>query len=160
MGSEMTAAAEGKVGSLRHDPMAMLPFCGYNVGDYFRHWLKMGRSFEELPMIFHVNWFRKDRNGDFLWPGYGENMRVLMWIVERTKGKVHAHESALGWLPRYEDIDWRGLQYTGEKWDELMGFNPDAIRSLADQHETLFGKLSDRLPEELTLERDLMASRL
>ena len=160
MGSEMTAAAEGKVGSLRHDPMAMLPFCGYNIGDYFGHWLKMGRSFKDIPMIFHVNWFRKDGNGDFLWPGYGENMRVLMWIVERTKGKVHAHKSSLGWLPRFEDLDWRGLQYTREKWDELMGFNPDSIKSLADQHETLFGKLSNRLPEELKLERDLMASRL
>ena len=160
MGSEMTAAAEGKVGSLRHDPMAMLPFCGYNIGDYFAHWLKMGRFFKDMPMIFHVNWFRKDGNGDFLWPGYGENMRVLMWIVERTKGKVHAHESSLGWLPRFEDFDWRGLHYTVEKWDELMGFNPDSIKSLADQHETLFGKLSDRLPEELKLERDLMTSRL
>jgi phosphoenolpyruvate carboxykinase (GTP) len=160
MGSEQTAAAEGKVGTLRRDPMAMLPFCGYNMADYFRHWLKVGKHLEETPRIFHVNWFRKDANGKYLWPGFRENMRVLRWIVERANGRAFAKESPLGWLPRHQDIDWRGLDYTKEQWAELMGFDRPrtALQTLA--HEELFISLFDHLPKEMIFERELLLSRL
>ena len=160
MGSEQTAAAEGKIGVLRRDPMAMLPFCGYHMADYFRHWLKVGKHLEETPRIFHVNWFRKDAQGKFLWPGYGQNMRVLRWIVERANGRAFAKESPLGWLPRYQDIDWRGLDYPKEKWDELMSFDRPrtALQTLA--HEELFISLFDHLPKEMIFERELLLSRL
>jgi phosphoenolpyruvate carboxykinase (GTP) len=160
MGSEQTAAAEGKIGVLRRDPMAMLPFCGYHMADYFRHWLKVGKHLEETPRIFHVNWFRKDAAGKFLWPGYGQNMRVLRWIVERANGRAFAKESPLGWLPRYEDIDWRGLDYPKEKWDELMAFDRPrtALQTLA--HEELFISLFEHLPKEMIFERELLLSRL
>ena len=160
MGSEQTAAAEGKIGALRRDPMAMLPFCGYHMADYFRHWLKVGKHLEETPRIFHVNWFRKDADGKYLWPGYGENMRVLRWIVERANGRAFSRESPLGWLPRHQDIDWRGLDYPKEKWDELMGFDRPrtALQTLA--HEELFISLFDHLPKEMIFERELLLSRL
>jgi phosphoenolpyruvate carboxykinase (GTP) len=160
LGSEPPAAAEGKIGALRRDPMAMLPFCGYNMADYFRHWLKVGKHLEETPRIFHVNWFRKDASGKYLWPGFGENMRVLRWIVERANGRAFSRESPLGWLPRHQDIDWRGLDYSKEKWDELMGFDRSrtALQTLA--HEELFISLFDHLPKEMIFERELLLSRL
>ncbi len=160
MGSERTAAAEGKVGELRNDPMAMLPFCGYHMGDYFQHWIKMGKASSEKPLIFHVNWFRKDDDGTFMWPGYGQNMRVLKWIVERANGRVEAKESPLGWIPRYEDIDWRGLAYSREQWDQLMSFDRGKAKMQTLQHEALFLKLFDRLPHEMSYERELLVSRL
>lgn len=160
MGSERTAAAEGTVGELRNDPMAMLPFCGYHMGDYFNHWINMGKKFNEKPLIFHVNWFRKDREGNFMWPGYGHNMRVLKWIVERTNGKVVAKESPLGWIPYYDDIDWRGLDYSEEQWDQLMSFDRQVAKMQTLKHEELFLKLFDRLPHELSYERKLLVSRL
>ena len=160
MGSEQTAAAEGKIGVLRRDPMAMLPFCGYHMADYFRHWLKVGKHLEETPRIFHVNWFRKGADGKFLWPGYGQNMRVLRWIVERANGRAFAKESPLGWLPRHQDIDWRGLDYSKEKWDELMSFDRPRTALQTLSHEELFISLFEHLPKEMIFERELLLSRL
>lgn len=160
MGSEQTAAAEGQVGTLRSDPMAMLPFCGYNMGDYFRHYIKMGKTITETPSIFHVNWFRKDDQGRFLWPGYGQNMRVLRWIVERARGKASAKETPLGWVPRYEDMDWRGLDFPKKQWDELMHEDRENLKMLTLQHEQLFLKLFDHLPKEMIFERELLICRL
>ncbi|MGA2053136.1 MAG: phosphoenolpyruvate carboxykinase (GTP) [Opitutales bacterium] len=160
MGSEMTAAAEGKVGVLRRDPMAMLPFCGYHMADYFRHWLKVGKHLDEPPRIFHVNWFRKDEQGKFLWPGYGQNMRVLRWIVERANGRAFAKETPLGWVPRYQDLDWRGLEYSPAEWEALMGYDRDRTKAQTLSHEELFISLWDHLPKEFIFERDLLLSRL
>jgi phosphoenolpyruvate carboxykinase (GTP) len=160
VGSEQTAAAEGKVGVVRQDPMAMLPFCGYNMADYFRHWLKMGKNLEERPRIFHVNWFRKNADGKFLWPGFGQNMRVLRWIVERANVRAFAKESPIGWLPRYQDLDWRGLEFSKEQWDELMGVDRERAKAQTLAHEELFIQLFDHLPKEMIFERELLLSRL
>jgi phosphoenolpyruvate carboxykinase (GTP) len=160
MGSETTAAATGQVGKVRRDPMAMLPFCGYHVGDYFRHWIRMQRGLTETPRIFHVNWFRKGANGEFLWPGFSQNMRVLRWISERVQGRALASESPIGWMPRYESIDWRGLDFPKEIFDELQSFDAAAWRrELVDQQE-LFIDIHDHLPPELVYERELLICRL
>ena len=160
MGSERTAAAEGKAGELRRDPMAMLPFCGYHMGDYFRHWLKMAKGLSETPRIFHVNWFRRSEEGKFLWPGFGQNMRVLKWIVERANGRGFAKESPIGWMPRKEDLDWRGLDFSDEQWDELMNVDCEKMKLQTLQHEELILQLFDHLPKELIFERELLISRL
>jgi phosphoenolpyruvate carboxykinase (GTP) len=160
MGSETTAAATGSVGALRRDPMAMLPFCGYHMGDYFRHWIKMQRLLRETPKIFHVNWFRKDSEGRFLWPGYRENMRVLKWIVDRVHGRVPTRESPIGWMPRHEDIDWRGLEMSESQFEEMQRVDPAQWRREVIQHEELFIDLHDHLPPEMVYERELLICRL
>ena len=160
MGSEQTAAAEGKVGAMRRDPFAMLPFCGYHMGDYFRHWLKLGQNLSQLPHFFHVNWFRKDNDGKWLWPGYGQNMRVLRWIVERVRGGANASESPIGWIPGYEDIDWRGLDFSKENWDNLMSIDNKSFKQQVLEHEELFNQLSTHLPAELSETRELLLKRL
>ena len=161
MGSEMTAAAFGKVGEVRRDPFAQLPFAGYHMASYINHWLNMGRQISEPPRIFSVNWFRKDADGNFLWPGYGENMRVLKWVVERANGQGKATESPLGRMPHYEDLDWRGLEgFSREQFNDLMSIDRDDWEREMVMHEELFIKLYDRLPKELLAVRELLLSNL
>jgi phosphoenolpyruvate carboxykinase (GTP) len=160
MGSEMTAAAAGTVGKVRRDPMAMLPFCGYHMGDYFRHWITMQRALSITPRIYHVNWFRKDSDGKFMWPGFRENMRVLKWIVDRAHGRGMAQETPIGWMPEYDDLDWNGLDYPREKFDEMQAFDRTAWRGEVIGHEELFIELHDHLPSEMVYERELLICRL
>ncbi|MDI6400797.1 phosphoenolpyruvate carboxykinase (GTP) [Balneolaceae bacterium ANBcel3] len=161
MGSEMTAAAFGKLGQVRRDPFAMLPFIGYHYGEYFEHWLEIGRSLPNAPKIFSVNWFRTDENGKFIWPGFGENMRVLKWVVERAQGTASAVEGPLGNMPRYEDIDWRGLEdFTEEQFNDLMAVDREIWKQEVLGHEDLFSKLYDRLPKEFLFMRELLKAKL
>lgn len=159
VGSEQTAAAEGKLGQMRRDPFAMLPFCGYNMADYFAHWLKVGKSVKHVPMIFHVNWFRKTAEGKFMWPGYGDNARVLKWIVGRVYGESHAKETAIGLVPEYEDIDMTGLDFSKEKFEALMDIDPKLLAQQALGHDELFLSMWERMPKELLWLRDLLVSR-
>ena len=154
MASETTAAIVGKVGVVRRDPFAMLPFCGYHFGDYFRHWLDVGQGISQQPRIYGVNWFRRDENGKFLWPGYGENMRVLKWIVERCEGKASATDTPIGRMPRYEDLEWHGLEKVSrELFENLETVDPQLWQAELKDHQALFDKLASRMPAELTQKR-------
>ena len=162
LGSETTAAITGKVGVVRRDPMAMLAFCGYNMGDYFAHWLKMGRAVKQPPRIFRVNWFRRDAQGRFIWPGFGENMRVLQWIVERCQGRARGVETSLGIMPRFEDLNWRGLEtsITPAQYADLSRIDLSAWQDELKSHDELFEKLGARLPSALDARRGRMHERL
>ena len=160
MGSETTAAAAGAVGKVRRDPMAMLPFCGYHMGEYFRHWLRMQRTLSVTPRIFHVNWFRKDAEGHFIWPGYSQNMRVLQWIVNRARNRAEGKETPIGWMPTYADIEWNGLEFSQGSFSELQVFDRSAWRNEVIGHEELFIDLHDNLPPEMVYERELLICRL
>ncbi len=161
MGSEMTAAAVGGKGQVRRDPMAMLPFCGYNLGDYFRHWIRMRRYLRHIPRIFCVNWFRRDAQGNFLWPGFGENMRVLKWIFDRCNGRAGAEEAPLGWVPRAQDFDLTGLpKFTPAHLDEAQSISVEEWKKeILEENELLF-KLHDSIPKELIFQRELLVARL
>jgi phosphoenolpyruvate carboxykinase (GTP) len=160
MGSEATAAAVGQA-AIRRDPFAMLPFCGYNMADYWRHWLGIKNKVNTLPRIYRVNWFRKDGNGKFVWPGFGENMRVLRWIVDRVRGRAdNAAESPLGFMPHYEDLEWSGIDFPKDKYRSIS----DVIRgeglAEAEDQENLFARFGDRLPMEMEEERQNLIRRL
>ncbi|MBF0561474.1 MAG: phosphoenolpyruvate carboxykinase (GTP) [Alphaproteobacteria bacterium] len=159
MGSEATAAAIGQA-AIRRDPMAMLPFCGYNMGDYWAHWVKMGASVPKLPKIFRVNWFRKDGAGKFIWPGYGENMRVLKWVVDRVHGRADAIEGPFGLMPRYEDITWSGLEFTRAQFKAITDINKDGAVAEIEGIKAHFANFGDRLPKEMQAELDKFASRV
>jgi phosphoenolpyruvate carboxykinase (GTP) len=161
MGSEMTAAAVGGAGQVRRDPMAMIPFTGYDMGDYFAHWLEMGKSIANPPMIFNVNWFRKDSEGHFMWPGFGENMRVLKWIVDRCNGDTKAQETAIGRMPFAEDFDIEGLEgFTPETFAACQKIDKEEWKNELLLQNELFLKLYKTMPKELIFERELLASRL
>ena len=150
MSSETTAAATGAVGVLRHDPMAMKPFAGYHMGDYFRHWIDMGKKVKNPPKIFNVNWFRQDENGEFLWPGFGDNMRVLDWILKRCSGEVDARETAIGYLPYAKDIDIEGLDYSVETLESILTVDKKRWSAEADEIAEYYKQFGDRLPKELS----------
>jgi phosphoenolpyruvate carboxykinase (GTP) len=159
MGSEATAAAVGQA-AMRRDPMAMLPFCGYNMADYWDHWLSLGRTLPEPPRIFRVNWFRKDDNGKFIWPGFGENMRVLKWIVDRVHGKARAVESPIGWEPYHKDLHWEGLDFPRERFAEIMAVHKDVALAEATEEDTLFDTFDSKLPKEMRLHQQMLIARL
>jgi len=160
MGSETTAAASGAVGEVRRDPFAMLPFCGYHMGDYFQHWLDMRSTVERPPRIFSVNWFRKDANGRFVWPGFGQNMRVLQWVVERCAGRAHAHETSTGLAPAYDDLNWTGAAFTAEQFADVMRLDRSQWQRELASHDELFAKLVAKRPAALQAERERLGARL
>jgi phosphoenolpyruvate carboxykinase (GTP) len=160
-GSETTAAAtDSKAGTLRHDPMAMLPFCGYHMGDYFKHWIEMGRKLKDRPKIFSVNWFRLDDNGKFIWPGYGENMRVLKWIVERCEGRVEGKETPIGFIPDSNDLNCEGLDMKPEDLKEVLSVDKDLWKQEVAGTEEYFKTFGDKLPKELAKELNDLKTRL
>ena len=161
MASETTAAAAGAVGVVRRDPMAMLPFCGYNMGDYFQHWLDMGKKLgDKAPKIFNVNWFRTDNEGNFVWPGFGDNMRVLNWIVDRCEGKADAQETAIGYVPRPEDIDLTDLDMDIETLKSILKVDKDVWEKEAAEIEEHYKKFGDKLPKELKAQLETLKANL
>jgi phosphoenolpyruvate carboxykinase (GTP) len=160
MGSETTAAAFGEQGKVRRDPFAMLPFLGYHIGDYLNHWLQFGKDMPNPPRIFNVNWFSKDQDGNFLWPGFGQNMRVLKWIIKRTKGQASAVECPIGWIPRYRDMDFEESDFDRPDFRKVMTIDRELWKNELLQHEELFSKMYDRLPKEIFFIRQLLLSSL
>jgi phosphoenolpyruvate carboxykinase (GTP) len=162
MSSETTAAAAGKVGQLRFDPFAMLPFCGYNMADYFEHWLEIGRraDADKLPRIFYVNWFRKDAEGRFLWPGFGENSRVLEWVFRRCAGDADAHATPIGLVPAPGDLYTGGLDISAEDLEEVLTVDPEALREQLPQVKAHLAQFGDRLPDELQAQLAALEQRL
>ena len=160
MGSETTAAAAHQVGQLRRDPMAMIPFCGYNMGDYFQHWLNMGKKLKHPPKIFSVNWFRVDDEGKFIWPGFGDNIRVLKWIIERVNDKVAAKETPVGLVPQLADLDLQGLNISPEKLERLFSIKPDQWQAEIADTEKFFSQFGSRLPKELHQELQELGRRM
>ena len=161
MSSEKTAAAAGAIGHVRRDPFAMLPFCGYNFGDYFQHWLNIGKSDgAKLPKLFYVNWFRKDDEGRFIWPGFGENSRVLKWVLGRVAGTTEAVETPIGMVPKTGDLDVTGLDLTTDALNALLSVDANEWRNelaLIEEHYALIG---DRLPDEMRLQLERLTDRL
>ncbi len=164
MGSETTAAAAGQQGVVRRDPFAMLPFAGYNMSDYFQHWLDMGKKLEaegaKLPSIYCVNWFRKDENGKFVWPGYGENMRVLAWMLERIEGKASGQENIFGTTPTHKDLNWAGLNFSEAQFNQVTSIDKAAWQEEMKLHDQLFDQLSYHLPKELVETKKSLEARL
>jgi phosphoenolpyruvate carboxykinase (GTP) len=169
MASETTAAATGEVGQVRRDPMAMLPFCGYNIGDYFRHWIDIGKRLTNPPLIFNVNWFRKGVAGNFLWPGFGENLRVLEWIIDRCEQRAAvfsppskkggALKSPIGWLPSPHDLDLDGLDIDHKCVAEILGIDHEEWAKELAEHAKFFDSLGGVVPEELHRQREQLAAR-
>jgi len=160
MASETTAAAMGKVGVVRRDPMAMLPFCGYNMGEYFAHWLEMGKKIKNPPKIFNVNWFRQDENGKFIWPGFGENLRVLKWIIERCEGKLSAVETPIGYVPQVEDLYLDGLDIDKQTVEDLLKIDKDLWIEEAKASAEFLSQFGDKLPREMLEENKKLLERL
>jgi phosphoenolpyruvate carboxykinase (GTP) len=164
MGSETTAAATGQAGVVRRDPFAMLPFMGYNMSDYFQHWLDLGRKLEAagatLPKIYTTNWFRKGADGKFVWPGYGENMRVLKWMIDRIEGKASGAEHVFGVSPRYDDLTWTGLDFSAAQFESVTSMDRPAWEAELKLHDELFAQLAHHLPAELPATKAAIEERL
>ena len=161
MASETTAAAAGAVGVVRRDPMAMLPFCGYHMGDYFQHWLDMGKKLgDKAPKIFNVNWFRTDDEGHFIWPGFGDNLRVLEWILKRCENAVDAKETAIGYVPNTDDINLEGLDLSKETLAGLLTVDKEMWKQDADGITEFYKKFGDKLPKELSAELETLKGNL
>ena len=160
MASETTAAASGAVGVVRRDPMAMIPFCGYNMGEYFAHWLEMGKKAANAPKIFHVNWFRTDAEGNFIWPGFGDNLRVLLWILDRCAGKVGAVESEIGFLPNPADINTTGLDIDASTMKELLSVDKESWKADLASIKEFYAKIGDTMPKELLEELATLEANL
>jgi phosphoenolpyruvate carboxykinase (GTP) len=152
IGSETTAAATGKVGIVRRDPMAMRPFCGYNMADYFSHWIQIGKKLLHPPKIYVVNWFRKDEAGNFIWPGFRENSRIIKWMIDRIEGGVSAKNTPLGSMPQYEDMNLEGLDFSRESFEKLFEVNAEAWKKEAEEVEKFYGEFGERLPNDLMIQ--------